>query len=431
MKNKIIKFAVLFSIALTFTSCINVKRDIKFYPNGSGTETVIISFDKSFFDTFETYASLDNSGNAHALLKIISDNTLWQNTILTDLQKTSGTSVKELSVVQLENGGKEIIITYTFDEPTAIIRSVKEVTFPFTNKTNVIWATLKFLDDKDKLKFKYVLRKAERSFSDSIGLSVFSELINTGTVSYNIDMAFQVLSTNSQSQSGNLLSWEFPLKTILFDQAEMTAEMVREEGLDLTYAEKVEKIEKVDKNKNPLIRVQVYNANLEPVKIGTGIILADNLLVTNFKLLNIIDGGGYFSIRLNNDSLAGIDEMKKNDIVEDMDLVFLRFNNNEKVKTLKFATLDVKKGEKVKILYYPNTLSSVVYAIDGTVVGTKKWLKDKKIIEVKPSKPLSLDGGAVFNENGEFLGLLTLAFDGEVGKLYAIPSLYIRSRIPK
>jgi hypothetical protein len=96
---------------------------------------------------------------------------------------------------------------------------------------------------------------------------------------------------------------------------------------------------------------------------------------------------------------------------------------------LKFAPIEIANGTPVKIFYYPNPLSSIVYSMNATISDTKKWGKDNKIIELKPAKPLSLGGGAVFDEKGEFVGMVTQAFNGEVGKIYVVPGLYIRSHI--
>ncbi|KXK41488.1 MAG: hypothetical protein UZ05_CHB002003114, partial [Chlorobi bacterium OLB5] len=94
------------------------------------------------------------------------------------------------------------------------------------------------------------------------------------------------------------------------------------------------------------------------------------------------------------------------------------------------ALAAVKYGDKVKLFYYPNTLSSVVYSMDGTMTATKKWTKNCSVVEIKPKKPISLDGGAVFTESGDFLGMITKAYEGEVGKLYLVPAEYIKSQIP-
>jgi hypothetical protein len=66
--------------------------------------------------------------------------------------------------------------------------------------------------------------------------------------------------------------------------------------------------------------------------------------------------------------------------------------------------------------------------MEGTITGQKKWNKIS-LVEIKPAKPVSLDGGAVFNDNGDFVGLITIAYDGEVGKMYLIPAMYIKTKV--
>jgi len=429
MKKLSIKILILFALIISVSGCFDVQRDIKMYPNGGGVEEMRVMLDKDFFDTFETLASTDQTGRAKKKLDTLKDNLLFYSGLMADLQRTPGTSIQELLITDKEGGAKEIYIKYTFDEPQALIDIVKEATFSFSNQLNIIWQTIKFLQDENNLKFKYVLRKANRAYDDELALSIFSGLLLTKTVSFNIEFPFEVTTSSSQSQTGNLLRWNASMNDIVNDQVELTAEMIPDKGLDLTYAEKIEKeISKVGKKNNPLIRVQVYNANKEPVKIGTGIVVKKDVLVTNFELMNIMDGRGFFSVIMNNDSLAGIDEMFESDLVPKLDLVFMRFNNFEDTKPLKYAPIDVLSGTKVKILYYPNALSSVVYSMEGSVSGTKKWSKKTKIIEIKPAKPLTPEGGAVFNENGEFVGMITKAYEGEVGKLYVVPGMYIKAQ---
>ena len=391
------------------------------------------SFFYQFYEILKTYAELDNSGNAKRYQNVLTDDSQLMQTITSDFQKATGTQMKDLKVTTLQDGSKEIYLEYVFDDPQVLFRMAKTVTYPYTNKQNVIWSTQKFTDEGTKLRFKCVMRKADRSFSDSLGLALFTPLINSTRTSISMEMPFDIYTSNANSQAEKTLSWDFLNSDILFSQVEMTAEMERVQGIDLPFAEKPQKEEKVSQNVNPMIRVQIYNANQEPVKIVAGIIVKHgetaDVIATNFAMMNLVEGAGFFSVRRNDDSLAGIDDMKPEDIDQSIDIVFLRFNNNEKVKPLKWASIDVTPGQKIKIFYYPNALSPVVYALEGTAISLKKWKKGNKIIEIKPSKPVSLEGGAVFNENGEFMGLITKAFEGEVGRLYVIPAMYIKTRI--
>jgi hypothetical protein len=431
MKKIFIKLFVLAASVSVLTGCFDVKREIKMYPNGGGTENVTVILDKDFFDKMQTLASVDNSGRWKRKLDTLMNNDLLQNGIRADIQRTPGTSLKDLTVTNKGDGSKEITFQYVFDDPGVLVKIIKEVTFSFSNQLPVNFSTIKFLDENGNLTFKYVTRKADRSFTDSLALNIFSGSFAGKRLTQTIDFPFDVKESNASIASGNSLTWDASMESIMFDQVTDTAALTKDPSVDLPYAEKVDRtIGRVSQKDNPLIRVQLYNANKEPVKVGTGIILKDGMLVTNFALMNLLGGGGFFSVILGNDSLAGVDEMQESDLVQKEDLVFLRFNNFEKTKTYKFASLEgVTYGSKVKIFYFPNTLSSVVYSMDGMIAGVKKWTGNTSAIEVKPSKPISLEGGAVFNEAGEFVGMITNEFNGEVGKFYLVPAAYIRSKM--
>jgi len=440
--NKIRDFVLsLFILCFLFiflSGCFDVKREIKMFPNGSGYEEMHIYLDADFYSRLQNLASLDNTGRWKKKLDSLNDNTLIESRITADVERTSGTSMKDFKITSNPDGSKEIYLHYFFDEPQVISKIAKELTYVYSNQLPVQFTAIKFLYDEGYLIFKHTTRKAERYFSDDLMMSVFEPTLSEKKISYTIEFPFDVKSSNAMIQSGNTLTWEMNYETAIHNQQVDTAELTKDPALELTYAEKIDRsIGKVSQKENPLIRVQVYNRNKEPVKIGTGVVLKDDaksgtMLVTNFQLMNLIEGAGYFSIILQSDSLAGIDEMTERDIDSKQDLVFLRFGSPDRYKPLKFSFVaNVKYGDKVKIFYYPNTLSSVVYSMDGMISGTKKWTKKTGVVEVKPAKPISLEGGAIFNEAGEFIGMITKAFDGEVGKLYVVPGEYIKSQIPR
>lgn len=420
-------------LAAFFSSgCFDVKREIRLNPDGTGLENMYVTFDAEFFEKMETLASTDKTGRWRKKLDTLKNNGLLENGITADIQRVGGTSLKELKITDNQDGSKQIYIQYSFDEPNVLVKVIKECTFSWSNQLPVQFSTIKFLDDNGNLTFKHTTRKAERSFDDENMHNVFSSMYPAHKITYTIEFPFEVKESNAISSAGNMLTWELSMEDAIRNQQTDTAGLVKDPELTLTYAEKVDRsIGKVSQKDNPLIRVQVYNRNKEPVKIGTGVVLKDGMLVTNFELMNLIEGAGFFSVILPNDSLAGIDDMTEKDLDPKQDLVFLRFGSPDKFKPIKYAVLsNVKYGDKVKLFYYPNTLSSVVYSMDAQVSATKKWTKNTSVVEIKPNKPISLDGGAVFTEAGDFLGMITKAYDGEVGKIYLIPAEYIKSQIP-
>ncbi len=430
MRESILRYLVLFSFLISIAGCFDVKRDIKIYPNGGGEEKMYITLDKEFFEVLQTYAAQDPTGKAKEKLAIVSVNEVFQPKLYSEMLKTGNTSIQDCIITDKPNGSKEIYIDYTFDDPSAIVRMVSSATNWFSTNPEVVYSASKFTDESGLVRYKNFYKNASRAFNDDLANSLFQSLMMSHHVEQSITFPFDVTASNATSTSEKTCTWSYSINDAMFNNVELTAEMNNPGGIDLPYAEKIEKVVKVDQKSNPLIRVMVYNANKEWVKTITGIVIKDDELVTSFKLMDLIEGQGYFSVRLNNDSLAGIDEMRETDLDQSMDLCFMRFGNFEKVKPLKYAPIEVSPGSSVKIMYHPNTLSSVVYIMDGTLTGTHK-MSGNYIYEVKPKKPISLEGGAVFNENGEFMGMITPAYMGEVGKLYVVPALYIKSRIPK
>ena len=434
-KVKFTKFILLsfLTVFLVISSgCFDVKREIVMNPDGSGDEKIYVTLDKEFFERMNILATSDATGKWKKRADSVNDNTMIEDRIKMDMGRVGGTSVKDVKVTTNSDGSKEVFLQYHFDEPAVLLKVIKECTFSWSNQLPVQFSTLKFQYDEGDLLFKHTTRKAERSFDDELMNSVFSPTYASKKVTYSIEFPFDIKESNAVTSAGRTLTWEMTFENIMFNQQTDTASMVKDPTLELTYAEKIDRsIGKVSQKENPLIRVQVYNRNKEPVKIGTGVVLKDGLLVTNFELMNLIEGAGFFSVILPSDSLAGIDDMTEKDLDQKQDLVFLRYGAPDKFKPIKYAAVSsAKYGDKVKLFYYPNTLSSIVYSMDGMMSAVKKWTKNTSLIEIKPNKPISLDGGAVFNEAGEFLGMITKAFDGEVGKIYLVPAEYIKSQIP-
>ena len=434
-KVKFTKFILLsFLPVILFISsgCFDVKREIVMNPDGSGDENLYVTLDKEFFERMDILATSDATGKWKKRADSVKNNSMIEDRIKMDMGRVGGTSVKEVKVTTNADGTKEIFLQYHFDEPIVLLKVIKECTFSWSNQLPVQFSTLKFQYDEGDLFFKHTTRKAERSFDDELMNSVFSPTYAAKRVTYTIEFPFDVKESNAMTSSGRILTWEMTMENIMFNQQTDTASLVKDPTLELTYAEKIDRsIGKVSQKENPLIRVQVYNRNKEPVKIGTGVVLKEGLLVTNFELMNLIEGAGFFSVILPSDSLAGIDDMTEKDLDQKQDLVFLRYGAPDKFKSIKYAMLSsAKYGDKVKLFYYPNTLSSVVYSMDGMMSATKKWTNNTSVIEINPNKPISLDGGAVFNEAGDFLGMITKAYDGEVGKIYLVPAEYIKSQIP-
>ena len=435
MKTTIIKFLLLIPLIFSLSGCFDVKREISYFANGGGEEKLAITIDKEFFTTLQSFASQEGNSRIRSMLDTVMTDDLLQPRLYKEVQKAINTSIKEVIIKVNPDGSKEIDINYSFDDPACIVRIVSAATGWFATNPELVYSSAKFSIDSGEVRFRQSIISAFRAFNYDLENSSFKNMMLSKNVTQDIKFPFDITTTNAMSQQGNTCSWTYSLYDALYGKVEALANMTLPEGLDLPYAEKIVHIEKVDTKSNPLVRIMIYNPNKEWVKTISGVTIKDDkgvtILVTSLKMLNIIEGQGYWSVKMNNDELAGIDEMRENDTDPKMDLCFLRFSNFERIKSLNFASSYVTTGQKVKIFYHPSASAPVTYIIDGVLTGTTQ-MSGNTIYEIKPDKLLPNDagGGAIFNMDGQFLGMLTDSYIGDVSKIYAIPASYIKTKIP-
>src|SRR4030095_3933648 len=230
----------LFLLVFSFLSsgCFDVKREIKMHPDGTGLENMYINLDADFFSKMQTLAQIDNKGKWKKRLDTLNDNSLLENGIRTDVQRTPGTSIKELTVTSNPDGSKQIYLQYSFDEPTVLAKIVKELTFSFSNQLPIQFTAIKFLyDDEGYLLFKHTTRKAERYYDDEQMNGVFSTAYFEKKITYSIEFPFDVKSSNAATQSGNTLTWDMSFETAMHDQQTDSAELTKDPTLELPAAE--------------------------------------------------------------------------------------------------------------------------------------------------------------------------------------------------
>jgi hypothetical protein len=168
MKKYFVHIILLLAGVFMLSGCFDIKREIKFFPNGGGTETAYITLDKDFYDKMQVLAGMDQKWKKK--LDTLSNNMLLEASFRADVMKTSGTSVKDIVITELPDGGKQIFLQYSFDEPVVLVKIIKEATNRYSNGLNIIYDIIKFIDEEGNLKFKNTVRNASRTFDDSLAL---------------------------------------------------------------------------------------------------------------------------------------------------------------------------------------------------------------------------------------------------------------------
>ena len=138
----LIKYFPIFAVLIFITGCFDVRREIKMYPNGGGVENVYVTLDKQFFEKFQEYAALDQTGRAKKTLDSLNDDYLLEGGITAGILRTPGVSLKEFKITNGPDGSKDIYFQYIFDDPAVLLNIIKEVTYPFSNQLNITFASM-------------------------------------------------------------------------------------------------------------------------------------------------------------------------------------------------------------------------------------------------------------------------------------------------
>lgn len=160
--------------------------------------------------------------------------------------------------------------------------------------------------------------------------------------------------------------------------------------------------------------VEIYVDHGDKITAGTGVILSDNLLITNAHVI-------YSSNEENVEYKAKFAKQK-----EEFDIELKYFNFKEdlvvfniyKGEPVKLASKPVKIGEKCYTL--GNAQGEGICMLDGIISDSKRIVKRKEYIMFTALVSHGNSGGPLFNESGELIGIVTMGEKESPSMNYAI-----------
>lgn len=172
-------------------------------------------------------------------------------------------------------------------------------------------------------------------------------------------------------------------------------------------------------NKNKV--VEIYADFGEEIGAGTGVILGDGLLLTNAHVIfstdksknEIAKKNGYKAKFVKQHSKFNID-LKYVSFEDDLAVFFI--NRGEVVKK---ADKQAKIGEKCYAI--GNAQGQGICMFDGIISDSLRIVKGKEFIMFTAIVTQGNSGGPLFNEAGEFIGIVTMGEKNSLAMNYAIP----------
>lgn len=166
---------------------------------------------------------------------------------------------------------------------------------------------------------------------------------------------------------------------------------------------------------------------------GTGVIISRGYVMTNYHIIGKglpeKDGVKNFCDMI----IAGRRPQnllfKADPVYSDplLDLALLHFGNTVGAKPLKLSGCAIKTGEKICVI--GNGKGEGLSIVDGIISDTQREIGHRRLVMISAPVTMGYSGGPVFNQFGEFIGVVTGGREDATAMNYAIPAAVIRKFI--
>ena len=224
---KLAIIAILLFLSLNLTSCINITRNIKVNKDGSGSENMMLEFDKTFFDIMVSFATMGDSINANAIRDSLYDDEDFISGIKEKLVGIPGLTLENIYSVTNADSSKTIFASYAFDNVDKLGISISDdsdqllsekIEVKYTDRGNDILFTYTELEDPENT-------NGEDSTYTAI-IDGIAELFKGKQAVYSFEFDYDVISSNATTQDGRKLTWIVPLDEKMRNREKLHLEAV-------------------------------------------------------------------------------------------------------------------------------------------------------------------------------------------------------------
>ncbi|MDZ4712775.1 MAG: hypothetical protein SGI89_10675 [bacterium] len=206
--------------SFTFCSCLSIDRNIKLNKDGSGEETMSITFQKTFYSMMSSMSGMMDSTRKQGFLDSLYSDQIFLSQTKDKYDSISGIKLIDIYTNKGMDSSNSIVVKYQFDSVAKIAESLN--TLKDEDKsgsdTYVTWK-----NEDGKMFFNYFSEQSSPSgvdMNDSISQQMktsMAYLFQGGSVNTVIEFPFDVISSNATSSAGNILTWSYPMTDIIMD----------------------------------------------------------------------------------------------------------------------------------------------------------------------------------------------------------------------
>lgn len=223
----ILSFVIFIFCTIVFSSCLSIDRNIKINKDGSGEESMKITFQKEFYEIMSSMTALMDSTRKQGYLDSLYNDDIFLSQTRQKYDSIPGINLISLTSEKGSDSSNSLIIRYNFDSVKKIGESLENVKKEGDNSiSKAVW------NNKDnKIFFEYLYEQSpgKNIISDSSEseMESLSTLFDGGGYNITIDFPFNVISSNAVSVNGNTLTWKYSMPDII-KQGKLKLEAVLE-----------------------------------------------------------------------------------------------------------------------------------------------------------------------------------------------------------
>lgn len=259
------------------------------------------------------------------------------------------------------------------------------------------------------------------NFTDSdkipqYALNHVSKVVDKGIITGFPDGSFQPFASATRAQASVIISRFLNVKQEKFlSEQETTPEKLEQ----VSYENKVLTTKEIVHANDKKIVVIVTYFNGEPLSQGSGIAIKDGFFATNYHVMEGAEEAYVYTIDGETYDVEGIAFYNS-----DADLAIIKTTTKTGIEPVKIGNIyDVQKGDPIVTIGSPKGLQNTVS--EGIVSGLRN-IDNINYIQITAPITHGSSGGALFNDNGEIIGITTLGYEGGANLNFAVSIEYVK-----
>ncbi|HMQ69726.1 MAG TPA: hypothetical protein PKA90_12165 [Ignavibacteria bacterium] len=221
LKNKAFSYFLIIAICFSLSSCIGVDRQIRLNKDGSGEETMKITFMKEFYGLMSSMSAMMDSARQESFLDSLYNDQIFIDKTKNGYDSIQGVKIIDISSQRNEDSSSTFTIKYSFDNLDILGSSLQKTLEDENDNQDKIPTVVTMMPEGDNVVFRYDYENPEEDTEiDSTEIAMknsMMKIFENGYINFEIEFPYEVISSNSTSANGNILKWDYPMKDIFMD----------------------------------------------------------------------------------------------------------------------------------------------------------------------------------------------------------------------